>query len=194
MNRGVLILCLAAVAAVPGSVCAKDKHQLEGLELQQLQSKEFENPYDTVFPAVVTILQDAGYRISSADKVSGLITGSASTKSKMNWMPFVGFGRSKKTPVVSAFVEPRGAKMSRVRFSFVMAKTKSSAYGLQTSDEEPMTDASVYQEAFEKLGKEIFVRASMDAPTPAATTPAVTAAVAPVAQPAPANMPASTPH
>lgn len=178
MNRGLIIVCAALAAAAPLAVAAKDK-QPSGLELQQLQTKEYENPYDTVFPAVVTVLQDAGYRISGADKQSGLITGTASTKSHMNWMPFIGFGRSKKTPVVSAFVEPRGAKMSRVRLSFVMAKTKNMAYGMQTSDEEPITDAVVYQEAFEKLGKEIFVRAAMDAPTPAA-------APAPAPQPSPA--------
>ena len=72
----------------------------------------------------MTILQDSGYRIQAADKDTGLITATASTKAKMTWVPFVGFGKSKKTPVVSAYIEDRGAG-SRIRLSFVMAKTKS---------------------------------------------------------------------
>ena len=136
-----------------------------GLELQQIQSRDFEASYDSVFPSVVTVLQDAGYRIQSADKNSGLITGVASTKSKLTY-GFGGWGKKKKTPVVSAFVEARGSAASRVRLSFVMAKTKSSLYGMNSADEDPILDPAIYQDAFEKIAQAIFVRTSMDAPTP----------------------------
>jgi len=70
----------------------------------------------------MSVLQDSGYRIGSADFETGLITAMASTKTKMTWMPFIGFGTSKKTPVVSVFIENRGKAMSRVRLNFVMGK------------------------------------------------------------------------
>jgi hypothetical protein len=155
---------LALSLALSG-VDAKD-NKPTGLALQQIQSRDYDANYDTVFPSVITVLQDAGYRIQSADKNSGLITGTASTKSGMRWGLVGGWGKSKKTPVVSAFIEPRGPAMARVRLSFVMAKTKSTMYGMNSSDESPITDPAVYQEAFEKIEQAIFVRTSMDAPTP----------------------------
>lgn len=151
-----------SLALSASGVAAKDKKPT-GLELQQIQSRDFDATYDSLFPSVVTVLQDAGYRIQSADKNSGLITGVASTKSKLSY-GLTGWGKKKKTPVVSAFVESRGASVSRVRLSFVMAKTKSSLYGMNSADEDPILDPAVYQDAFEKISQALFVRTSMDGP------------------------------
>lgn len=156
------VLGIAAIAAVvlTSPVEAKKKPQLTSLEIQAMQSREFETDKDTAFAAVMTVLQDEGYRIGSADKETGLITGAASTESKTTWVPFIGFGRGKKTPVVSAFIEQRTRTMTRVRFNFVMTKNSSNQFG-SNADEEPILDAQVYQDAFVKLDKEIFVRHSM---------------------------------
>ncbi|HEX4738418.1 MAG TPA: hypothetical protein VH331_12740 [Allosphingosinicella sp.] len=169
MNK--LLFAAVAAALVAGPASAKKPPQATGLELQQIQSRDFEGSYDQVFPSVVSVLQDAGYRIQSADKGSGLITGLASTKSHASFTLFVGMGRSKKAPVVYAFIEPRGQKVARVRLSFVMAKTKSSLYGMNSSDEEPITDPQVYRDAFDAIGKALFVRQGLDAPVPAAGPP-----------------------
>lgn len=160
---------LAGVASVAimvgGPAVAKKQPQLSGLALQQIQAKEYEATKEVTFPAVMTILQDSGYRIQEADKDTGLITATASTKSKLTWAPFVGFGKSKKTPVVSAYIEDRGAG-SRIRLSFVMAKIKNNAYGTSLSDEEPIIDPATYRDAFERIEKEIFVRQALMAPKP----------------------------
>lgn len=158
---------LVAVILVFGApvVSAKDKKS-SGLELQQIQSRDFDANYDAVFPSVITVLQDAGYRIQSADKSSGLVTGVASTKSKLSY-GFGGWGKKKKTPVVSAFIEPRGSAAARVRLSFVMAKTKSTQYGMNSADENAILDPVIYQDAFEKISQAIFVRTSMDGPVAA---------------------------
>jgi hypothetical protein len=163
---------IAVLMSTPAPLDAKEK-KLSGLELQQVQSRDFESGYDDVFPSVITVLQDAGYRIQQADKASGLITGSASTKSGMTWALIGGIGKSKKTPIVSAFVEQRG-KVTRVRLNFVMAKTKSHLYGMSSADEEPITRPEVYRDAFEKIDKALFVRQAMDGPAQA--QPAQTAA------------------
>ena len=149
---------------------AKDKKAVTGLELQQIQSRDFEVPKGTAFSAVMSVLQDEGYRIGSADKDTGLITGTASTESKTTWMPFVGFGKKKRTPVVSAYIEDRSATLSRIRLNFVMGRYNASQYG-SAQGERPITDPVVYKDAFEKIEKAIFVRQSMDA-APAAVTPA----------------------
>jgi len=159
---------------------AKKQPEVTGLALQQIQSRDYEVGKSVTFPAVMTILQDSGYRIQAADKDTGLITGTASTKSHMNWAPFVGFGRSKKTPVISAYIEDRGSG-SRVRLNFIMAKTKNGGYGMSWSDEEPITDPATYRDAFERIDKEVFVRQALNAPTPKPLSPAPVSAVTPAA-------------
>lgn len=191
-----LILVLGAAALVSTSpALARKNPEVSGLQLQQIQARDFEASKEVTFPSVMTVLQDSGYRISSADKDTGLITASASTKSNTTWVPFIGFGKSKKTPVVSAFIEDRGAG-SRIRLNFVMAKTKSGMYGMSSSDEEPITDAVTYKTAFEKIEKEIFIRQSLNAPKPAlavAAAPATVTASTAAAEAVPTAAPTATP-
>lgn len=179
-------LCLALV---PGVAEAKKKPEITSLELQQLQSREFEAPRDVAFAAVMTVLQDSGYRIGSADRDTGLITGAASTKTNTTWMPFIGFGKSKKTPVVSAYIEDRGPATARIRLNFVMTKNTANTFG-GSADEEPIVEAQVYKDAFERISKELFVRAalrngpSINAPA-AAGASSVALATTPVASTTP---------
>ena len=101
--RRVITVSLAACAIVAGPAEAKKKPEISSLALQQMQSRDYEVPKAVTFPSVMTILQDAGYRIESADKDTGLITGVASTSSKTTYNFFWGFGQKKRTPVVAAF-------------------------------------------------------------------------------------------
>jgi hypothetical protein len=194
MSRVVISLVAISFSAAAFPAEAKKKPQLSGLELQQLQSKDFDAPKAVTFPAVMSVLQDSGYRIGSADRDTGLITATASTKTKMTWLPFIGFGTSKKTPVVSAFIEDRGLGMSRVRLNFVMGKITNNNQLGGLSDEEPILDPVVYRDAFEKVSQAVFVRQTLDAqtqPAPSAT-PTAAAQAAQVSAPA-VGQPTSTP-
>lgn len=174
------LLSVAFVLASPVA-SAKKQPELSPLAIQQMQTRDFESDKSIVFSSVMTVLQDSGYRIGSADKETGLITGTASTSGKTTWMPFVGFGRSKKTPVVSAFIEEIGPKFTKVRLNFVMTKASSNGFG-SNQDEEPIMDQSVYQQAFEKVDQAIFVRsAALEGAKPRAEPVAETASVAPQA-------------
>ena len=152
----------AAALALNGPAHAKDA-ELSGMALQQIQARDFEANAAIVFPAVMTVLQDSGFRIQSADRDTGLITASGSTESYMTWLPFVGFGQKKKVPIVSVFIEQRGPNITRARLNFVMSTGKSQ---VAFTNEKPITDPQVYKDAFEKIEKEIFVRQAMNAPSP----------------------------
>ncbi|MFN6936407.1 MAG: hypothetical protein ACK4NZ_14800 [Tsuneonella sp.] len=170
------------IAPVPA--LAKKKEQLSGLALQQIQAKDFEADKSIAFGAVMTVLQDAGYRIQAADKDTGLITGIGTSKKNLTWMPFVGFGTSKKTPAISAFVEEMGPGLTRIRLNFVMAKIKANAYGSDLGDEEAITESAIYQEAFEKIAQGLFMRQSLAAraaPAAPAAPVAASAVVTPAA-------------
>lgn len=170
-------ICFKPIATVVLGAClfaasgalAEKAPKLSGLALQQIQARDIEAPKSITFPATMSILQDAGYRIGDADIVTGIITATASTKTKMTFLPFVGFGTSKKSPIVSVFIEDMGPNMSRVRLNFVMGKIRN---GL-IADETPIYDAATYSQAFEQLNQAVFIRQSMIAKSavPAATVP-----------------------
>lgn len=183
MMRLVPIALAAALVSLPlQALDAKQKTAPTALELQQLQGRDIEGSKDQVFGAVMSVLQDSGYRIQAADKDTGLITGIASTTAKMTYSLWTGFGKSKKSPIVSVFIEPVTPTTTHVRLSFVMGKVRSTVYGSGAQDEEPIYDPAVYQTAFEQINKTVFIRKGMSAP--AATTASVAAPVAPVAAPA----------
>jgi hypothetical protein len=197
MRKVVFVAGVIGATLIISPAYAKKPPEISGLALQQMQSRDYETGKSVSFPAVMTVLQDSGYRIQSADKDTGLITATASTKSKTTWAPFVGFGKSKKTPVVSAFIEDRG-RGSRVRMNFILAKSKKGAYGMGWDDEEPILDPQVYRDAFERIDKEIFTRQALMVPTPppVATVPVAAPAAAAVPTvsgltPNPADMPSA---
>ena len=171
--KGMLIAPLALAFSLASSPIAAKEKEITGLELQQIQSHDFEGKKDLVFGAVMSVLQDAGYLIQAADKDTGLITGIGSSKGKLTYNLFGGFGNSKKTPIASVYLEEFGANMTRVRINFVMGKIKSTIYSSSPQDEEPITDAAAYQDAFEKISQAVFLRQSMVAPAPAPAQPAI---------------------
>ena len=177
-------LGLGLAATTPA--IGKKQPQVSSLALQQIQSRDYEAPKEITFPAVMTVLQDSGYRIEAADKDTGLITGVASTKSVTTYNIFWGLGKKKRTPVVSAFIESRGTG-SRIRLNFVLSTTKSRIYGAGSADEEPITDPAAYRDAFDRIDKEIFVRQAMTAPAPKPQPTPAAATTAPASTTPPAT-------
>lgn len=187
MVKKTLMAGLAFVAFGAGSTVGLAKEvKMTPLQIQELQTHEIEAAKNVAFSAVMTVLQDSGYRINAADRETGLITATASTKTNTTWMPFVGFGRSKKTPVVSAYIEDVSPVRTRVRLNFVMTKMSANQFG-GGEDEEPILDATVYREAFEKVDQQVFIRSASTAPAPVATPAAAATSAAASATPATIN-------
>lgn len=122
------------------------------MELQAFQRQEFPTSKSVAFGSVVSVLQDLGYIISSADKETGLITAGSPTKT------VVFFGSHMSNTRVNAFVESFGAKRSAIRLTFVEVREGSSGYGMKSKTDKPIYDKVVYQNAFEKIGEGIFIR------------------------------------
>jgi hypothetical protein len=181
MQKIIILAGLVAVSFATPTL-AKDKQELAPMQLQSMQTKEFETTKDQAFGAVMTVLQDAGYRIQSGDIQSGLITGVGSTTGKLSYSMWSGFGKKKLTPIVSAFIEQMGP-VSKIRLNFVMAKVKSTVYGSQPQDEEPIIESAIYQDAFEKISQVLFVRQSLMSASAPATKPLRVKPAEPAAQP-----------
>ena len=57
-----------------GCETTKPTVNLTPLEIQSMQSRSYDHPKDVVFPSVMSVFQDLGYSINSADMATGLIT------------------------------------------------------------------------------------------------------------------------
>jgi len=126
------------------------------LEIQSLQTREYEHKKDVVFPSVISVFQDLGYTIKAADINTGLITAESTAKSDKASKFWLGVSKVSQTSA-TAFVEEIG-KMTRVRLNFVVSNKTSSSWGQDDREDKAILDASVYKNAFERIDNAIFVR------------------------------------
>ena len=135
--------------------CATTKPQKTSLELQAMQAKEFNTEKKVAFQSTLSVFQDLGYVIQQADLETGFITAKSPTTNTM--VPFVGM--SMNDTKATAFVEQLGAK-SKVRLNFVASHETSNAYGMKSSQDTPVEDPLIYQNAFVKIQEAIFIRSA----------------------------------
>lgn len=128
------------------------------IEIQSMQSRNYEESKEVVFPSVVSVFQDLGYTIQSADLSTGLIT-SESAASSDKWHRFwTGQSRVEQTRA-TAFIEEIGGQTT-VRLNFVVVDERSGGWGQRDRKDEPILEAEVYQNAFERIENAVFIRSA----------------------------------
>ena len=161
MKNGIVSLrALFFCAAILGlSSCATAPAQdMTSLEIQAFQTQEFEASKKVVFGSVVSVFQDLGYIIESADIDTGFVTAaSASTNKTGFWDAMGGITSSGKTRG-TAFVEEIRPGFVTVRLNFVDTKNRSTAYGSESSQDTPIVEPEPYKIAFDKIGDAVFIR------------------------------------
>lgn len=179
-NLSYIFASLLIVTSVSAS--AKKKPQLTSMELQALQSKEFETTKEILFASVVSVFQDLGYQLESADMGSGFITASSATTNKTSFFEALASSRSSGSTRATAFVEGMPNGTARVRLNFLNSKVSSSAYGQSNKNDKPVLDSLTYSTAWDKIDEAIFVRNATMAPkssTVVASSPAILVPVTP---------------
>lgn len=152
------IILLIAIALSASGCVAPVMPQKTSLELQSIQAKEFETKKGIAFASVVSVFQDLGYIIATADLSTGLITAKSPTRDAgLGW-----FGREMQDTKATAFVEEIRAGHTKVRLNFVQSQETSSGYGQKRISEMPIEDAQVYQNAFAKIQEAIFIRSGTE--------------------------------
>ncbi len=129
---------------------------LTPLEIQTLQTREYDQSKEIVFPSVISVLSDIGYTITSADLATGLITAESLAESDAATKFWLGISNVSQTKA-NAFVEEIG-EITKVRLNFVVTNDKSYGYGQTDRSDVQVLDATAYQNAFEKIENAIFVR------------------------------------
>lgn len=125
-------------------------------QIQSIQTREFETTKTIAFAAVISVFQDLGYTVASADKETGFITSTSASTSKTDiW--FTGQTVNTQTKA-TAFVEDMPNNRARVRLNFVVTNKTSTIYGQSRDSDVPILDTKVYESAFEKIDDAIFVR------------------------------------
>jgi hypothetical protein len=132
------------------------KPEMTPLQLQAIQSHEFETNKNIAFASVLSVFQDLGYIVASADKDTGFITASSPAKQTVDWL-FTGNTYASSTKA-TAFVEELRPGITKVRLNFVATNKSSGMYGQSSEKDQPITDAKPYEAAFNKIGDAIFVR------------------------------------
>ena len=143
---------------ITGCETTKPKVNLTPLEIQSMQSRGYEHSKDIVFPSVMSVFQDLGYSINSADINTGLITAESAADSDKKLKFWLGITKVSQTKA-NAFIEEIGNE-TKVRINFVVTKKKSFGYGQTDREDEQILTPQPYQNAFEKIENAIFIRSS----------------------------------
>jgi len=133
------------------SSCIPVKPKKTSLELQAIQSREFETNKKTAFASVISVFQDIGYIIGSADLETGFISAKSPTKTSDEFIV--------EDTKATAFIEEIRKNVTKVRLNFVNSVEQ--PIGVQISKNEvPVEDPQTYQNAFSKIQEGIFIRES----------------------------------
>jgi hypothetical protein len=128
------------------------------LQIQAFQTHEFEAPKKTVFASVVSVFQDLGYIVESADVETGFITSASASVNKTGFWQALGGATSSGKTRATAFVEEVRPNLVTVRLNFVDTENMSTAYGQASSEDTPIVDPEPYKVAFDKIEEAVFIR------------------------------------
>jgi len=149
--------CASLVLILAGCVASTGPAKTS-IQLQAFQSKEFETSKKIAFASAMSVFQDLGYVIGTADLETGFITGKSPTK--QDFVLFV--GQRMQDVKATAFVEEMGVNRTKIRLNFVNSTQTSSGYGMKGESDQPIEDPKVYQDTFAMIAKAIFVRESIE--------------------------------
>ena len=91
-NKNTTFVVLATVL-LSGCMTAPKKPAMTPLEIQSLQSREYEVEKRVAFPSVMSVFQGLGYTISNADIQTGLISADISSDSDLSSKILLGITR-----------------------------------------------------------------------------------------------------
>jgi ABC-type phosphate/phosphonate transport system substrate-binding protein len=161
IKRFFVFAVMAATVVLAGCVATAPAKKTS-LEIQAIQAKSVETTKAIAFNSTMSVLQDLGYIIGSASIDTGFITAESPVEQDQSANAVLNqiFGgvRTEQRTAVTATVEGIKENLTRIRLNFVVRQKRSGAYGQNASDDKPVEDVKVYQNAFEKIQEAIFIR------------------------------------
>lgn len=158
MKKVLLVGGVLAASMLSGCATMGKQQQPTSLQIQSFQTKQFDASKTIAFNSVMSVFQDLGYIIQSANKNTGFITADSPSKNKTSFWDALAHTSASGQTKATAFVENIRPGHTRVRLNFVSTSNLSSAYGQNSERDKPILDPKVYRVAFDKIGNAIFVR------------------------------------
>lgn len=162
MNKIFSVCCvLASLAFCNGCQSIDNNVPRSNIDLQAIQTRTVDCPYSVAFASVVSVFQDLGFTIQSADINTGLICAQSTTQLQSPnafESMFSSAAATMRNTSGTAHVESFGEKSTSIRMSFVSYRKSTYAYGTALEDSKQITDAEFYRDFFEKIDKAIFIR------------------------------------
>lgn len=156
-NSAAAIVCASVISGcvLPETVAPTP------LQIQSFQTKEFETSKAAAFGSVLSVFQDLGYIVASADKDTGFITAASPSGDKSSIFDVLAEVSISGQTKATAVVEEIRPGFTSIRLNFVNTKRRSTSTGQVSDDDKAILDPQVYQSAFAKIEDAIFVRSSM---------------------------------
>lgn len=146
---------------ISSPLAAQKRKPMTPMELQAIQSREFDVSKEAAFGAVMTVIQDLGYTVQSADVISGFITAASPNENKTNFLEALGGVASSGNTVMTVFLLQMPSKTTRIRLNFVNSRSISTSYGQSSRQDKPILDAAVYNNAWERIDEALFVMGAL---------------------------------
>ena len=80
----VWLMLIAVALTLTGCVVPQRKPPMTPLEIQSIQTREYEAPPKITFASVVSVFQDLGYTIKGANLNTGFINAESATQNSMS--------------------------------------------------------------------------------------------------------------
>ena len=129
------------------------------LELQALQSRDYDQDRQVAFGSVMSVFQDLGYTPTSADLETGFITAESAATGDFGWISILTDTNSTVQTRATAYIEQIADRI-RIRLSFVEVRSTSSEQGQAGRNDRPLLDPALYGNAFERIEQAMFVRSA----------------------------------
>ena len=124
--------------------------QMTSLQIQSIQSREFETSKKIAFGSVMTVFQDLGYIVNSAEYNTGFITAESPNSQDF----FSGNQKMKAT----AFIEELDNSNTKIRLNFVRHTEYVQQNNRVITRDTAVQTPETYQEAFTKIQEQIFIK------------------------------------
>jgi len=151
------ILSLFTLAILSGCVSAYQPTK-SGLELQAFQKREFETSKEIAFKSVLTVFQDLGYTVESADYDSGFITAKSPTSQGLGFLALTAVMLDTRA---TAQIDDIRDNLTAIRLNFINRREETGGYGSKVEKSSPVDDPAIYENAFAKIREAIFIRTSV---------------------------------
>ena len=148
MNKKLIFIFILLISILGCRTTQPPPLQKTSLDLMAIQSREFETNKKMAFASVMSVFQDLGYIVNSADLVTGFITAKSPIKNE---------GAMIYTQA-TAFVEELKKGTVRIRLNFVETAEYVSKRGKRDVYDTAIEDPVIYHNAFTRIQEGLFIR------------------------------------